>query len=448
MERYMKQDPISIYEILDLLMDQFALPISLDTFRHYLTRQPNIKSVTGVAIDHKRAQINYHEIKNWYLELAEIIKTVPRNFIFNMDESGCDEYVDSKNVPVLVPNSHDGTHVDIPVHRQCKRATLTACIAADGSSMKPFVILPQETIDEEIFRAGYTRDKVAYFHHVHAFMTKAIFERWINTIFIPDLQQRRTRLKYDGPAILILDQFSGHSYEKFSEQCSANNIIVKYLVPHTSHLCQPLDLVTFALLKRSFNAIKSRQARTMQSNKLIKMMRAWHLSISVDSVISAFSAAGIVSQRYTSDSLYFCSIDLSLSIHLKGLDKMIEIQTQLTSAETTDASSAKPADSIEASKLSEHRPSLYPPLAKWVSEPLSRIPIDKAVEPAVSPKKSCKTQPEHLQNPTSTNGAAIMATQRQLTLNQTGCFQRSACTQGVTTPASCFTEQEAKDTRK
>jgi hypothetical protein len=104
---------------------------------------------------------------------------VPRDFIFNVDETGCGEYIDSKNVTILIPTAHKGEKINITVHRQCKRATLTACIAVDGSVVKPFVILPRETIDEEIFRAGYTPDKVVFIHHIHAFLTKKLFELWM-----------------------------------------------------------------------------------------------------------------------------------------------------------------------------------------------------------------------------------------------------------------------------
>jgi hypothetical protein len=163
LERYANQDSIGIYEILDLLIDRFALPMSIDTFRHYLFRHPLFKMANCVAIDSKRAKINYNQIKAWYNELENLIKHVPRNFIFNVDESGCDEYVDFQNVTVVVPKVHKDATVDIPVQRQCKRATLTACVAADGSSLLPFVILPRETVDEEIFRAGYTPDNVMFF---------------------------------------------------------------------------------------------------------------------------------------------------------------------------------------------------------------------------------------------------------------------------------------------
>jgi hypothetical protein len=44
----------------------------------------------------------------------------------------------------------------------CKRATLTACIAADGSSLRPLVILSTGSIMEEVIEAGYIEDKVVF----------------------------------------------------------------------------------------------------------------------------------------------------------------------------------------------------------------------------------------------------------------------------------------------
>jgi hypothetical protein len=211
-QRYISKDSISIHETLDLLLDRFGLAISLDTFRHHLLRNKQLKIVTGVPIDSNRAEIDLKQIKTWYTELNDLLKTVPREFIFNVDESGCDEYVDSKNLSVIVPDEHQSKQVEIPVHRQTKRATLTACISADGSTLKPFVILPRETIDEEIYRAGYTPDKVIFFHHVHSFMTKRIFEQWMNNVFLPEIDSRRTRYNYFGPTILLLDQFTWHIY--------------------------------------------------------------------------------------------------------------------------------------------------------------------------------------------------------------------------------------------
>jgi hypothetical protein len=345
---------------------------------------------------------------------------VPREFIFNVDETGCDEFVDSKNVPVLVPTAHKGDHVDIPINRQSKRATLTACIAADGSALKPFVILPRETIDEDIYRAGYTPDKVVFYHHMHAFMTKKLFELWMTTVFIPDLQQRRERMNYRGRAILIMDQFSGHRYENLGAQCSDNNIFIKYLVPHTSHLCQPLDLVTFAMLKRHLNANKPRQGRSKQSNKIIKMLHSWQQSIAIDTTISTFSAAGIVSKRGYLNQMFYCSVDLSLSIHLTELDNLIGMQEETTKYETPGVIDG-PHNTTDASAgLLQFRPTLYPPNASWVQDKQIRIPIAVPSEQTESPKKTPKNSQQTTLVMVHPAGLAIPPPQRQLTLSQAG----------------------------
>jgi hypothetical protein len=415
-QRYNQKDPICLHETLDLLLDKYGISISLDTFRHYLLRYEKFKIVTGKPIESQRAELDLTKVKSWYNELKELIRTVPREFIFNMDESGCDEYVDSRNLSVIVPQEHEGKHADVPVHRQTKRATLTGCISADGSSLKPFIILPRETVDDEIFRVGYTPDKVVFFHHVHSFMTKRIFEQWMNMVFIPEIDSRRAQYNYFGPTILILDQFSGHNYETLSEHCRTHNIVFKFLIPHSSHLCQPLDLITFADLKRNFNNIRCNDCRSVQSNKIIRMMRAWQHSIAVDTIVSTFAAAGIVSQPACINHRFYCTINLAVSIHLKDLEDRIALQKQMfgSSGETTNKDDPKQKEDIP--NLSLHRSFLYPPGASWVNQPITRYPLNKVDEPPESLKRKTKISTERAEQPEQSVVPPAPGSMKQLSL--------------------------------
>ena len=49
---------------------------------------------------------------------------------------------------------------------------------------------------------------------------------------------------------MILDGCSCHTNERFRQFLESKNITMTFLVPHSSHLTQPLDLVTFELVKR------------------------------------------------------------------------------------------------------------------------------------------------------------------------------------------------------
>ena len=72
---------------------------------------------------------------------------------------------------------------------------------------------------------------------------------WLKEIFIP--QSRRDRKADDKSywRLLILDGHGSHCTGEFIFECIFNQIVLVYLLPHTSHLCQPCDLGPFSRLK-------------------------------------------------------------------------------------------------------------------------------------------------------------------------------------------------------
>jgi hypothetical protein len=237
-------------------------------------------------------------------------------------------------------------------------------------------------------------------------------------VFIPDLLKRRERVKYHGPGILIMDQPSGHNYDNLAAQCADNNIVIKHLVPHTSHLCQPLDLVTFSSMKRNLNTTKSKEGLTMQSNKIFAMITAWEKSTSIMTTISTFSAAGIVSQRGYLNDFYYCSVDLSVSIHLKELENLISMQNMLTPTSTPVTSSDVQETSRDDEGHIQMRPTLYPPSTTWSKEPQKRIQLESVPAQAVAAKKKKKKTREAQMGTIPLSGPAVSWTKRQLTLTQ------------------------------
>jgi hypothetical protein len=61
-------------------------------------------------------------------------------FLFNTDESGFQDFVDAREVHVLVPAESESDSVSILSQRSEKRATMLAAGLADGSALKPMVI--------------------------------------------------------------------------------------------------------------------------------------------------------------------------------------------------------------------------------------------------------------------------------------------------------------------
>ena len=69
------------------------------------------------------------------------------------------------------------------------------------------------------------------------------------------------------------------------------NII--YLVPHSSHLTQPLDLVIFSIQKLYTNQKKLGLKLSNQADKIRSILKGLQQSSTSESIISSFESAGI-----------------------------------------------------------------------------------------------------------------------------------------------------------
>jgi hypothetical protein len=374
-KRYDLKDPVSIPELTEIISEKFGITISFDSLGKIISRDSKFHITIGEPMEKNRVSINSAELVTWFLNLKQAILNIPRYFVLNMDETGLDDWVDSRNVHVLVPMSNTDAKISIPVQRACKRATLTGCIAADGSALKPLVILSAKTIAEDIIQAGFTEDKVLFIYQSHGFMTKMIFEFWCKEIFFPYIMQKRNQFHYNGVAILLMDQFSGHIYASFEEDCVRTGVIVIPLIPHTSHLAQPLDQLLFAAFKLKYTTIKYNKLGSATSNRIVKILKAWFQTITADMITSTFTAAGIVPDRVSYDGTVCCCIDLQRSVHLK--DFKLE-------KKTTEEAQGEYIPSTEPAIAAEKIDAQSPPKGA-----IKRFPITKIDQP--NPEKTTDT---------------------------------------------------------
>jgi hypothetical protein len=69
---------------------------------------------------------------------------------------------------------------------------------------------------------------------------------------------------------------TAHSTKVFVTEAIDRNIYPIFLVPHSSNRYQPLDPVTYSLMKRFMSSWQLTLLRTRQSQKLVQMLGAWH----------------------------------------------------------------------------------------------------------------------------------------------------------------------------
>jgi hypothetical protein len=198
---------------------------------------------------------------------------------------------------VLVPADFPGDRVNVPVRRHSKRSTIVGCIARDGGVMRCVMIVDRVTMEADLALFGYSGDKVLMVTQQNAFMTTALFDMWVNEVFFPTIERRRQKEGHQGPALLILDGLGSHHSPEFLQECEQRNIYTLFLVRHSSDQTQPLDLVRFSLLKRSFGQYTFDILPTAQSNKIVKIMGAWYQATAPHQVVSAWILMGLVPFR-------------------------------------------------------------------------------------------------------------------------------------------------------
>jgi hypothetical protein len=204
-ERFQSNNLLSNPELLDALQYHFGIVISADTLRHRIRSIKSVKSLLGIPTEAERVSVDGATLAEWYADLGRRIAGVPRQFVFNVDETGCGDFGDKRKTTVLVPSTYEARSVRIPVDRHGKRSTLTACIPADGYRARTFVIAERVTAEMELSYYGDNPSNVIIVTQANAFMTSRLFEVWAERAFFPAVEERRSDFNCTGKVVLLMD---------------------------------------------------------------------------------------------------------------------------------------------------------------------------------------------------------------------------------------------------
>ena len=192
----------------------------------------------------------------WFEQLKSVINEfdiVPEN-MYNMDETGFS--IGTIQKAFVVINKTEQSQSVVHPGRQ-EWTTIIECISADGGVLPPFLILkgkyvsqawiPKSILDEEwklgASESGWTSNELGYI--------------WLSEIFEPATREKAGERK----RLLICDGHESHVSPKFVSFCIDHNIELVLLVPHSSHLTQPLDVGVFGPLKSAVSRALDRLLR-------------------------------------------------------------------------------------------------------------------------------------------------------------------------------------------
>jgi hypothetical protein len=167
-------------------------------------------------------------------------KKYMKNLIFNFDETSL--LKKKYQPPKCVVSSSSTVIPQVDELSVITKTTAAFCIAADGSSLPPALILPSSIPKHFITR--HKSPSVEFYQSESGFITSEIFQHHLLHIILPEIRSRQERFR-DGPeippALLLLDGHSTRLQRDIWEIFHASNVDVCILPAHTSHVLQPLD---------------------------------------------------------------------------------------------------------------------------------------------------------------------------------------------------------------
>jgi hypothetical protein len=218
-----------------------------------------------------------------------------------MDEMGHQDAADAKPRKCVIPSDIHERDINYAVSRQGKRITLIACVGADGSYIRPCVIIPRVTFENELGQSGWTPEKLEIYSQRHSYIDSDIFHDWCKDILIPEVNSRRIKYNYEGDAILLLDNCSPHRDQEAMDMCRNNNIKFLFLPPHSSHQLQCLDVSLFGITKREISSCNRKDNLNIQTSHIIKVASSFVRAATPNNITSSFRNAGI--SLYSDDHL-------------------------------------------------------------------------------------------------------------------------------------------------
>ena len=211
----------------------------------FLRRRPDLRSKIGKKIDTLRVKnTNPELLQAWFDSLKSLMRRVhfhPSN-IWNIDETGIALGVCS-NQRVIGLSGTTQTYIQTPENREW--VSIIECISAIGKKITPVVIFKGKSLQTSWFTPGKTPEFL-YTTSENGWTSNTISLQWLKEVFLP-LTQRD-----DTPRLLLLDNHGSHITVEFMKHCWQNNVYLYYLIPHSSHVLQPLDLSCFSPLKSRY----------------------------------------------------------------------------------------------------------------------------------------------------------------------------------------------------
>ncbi|RKK60603.1 hypothetical protein BFJ69_g17208 [Fusarium oxysporum] len=303
--------PASKYEVEDAAntlrrrRDPEARPVSRMWYRRFCDDHPELdksilKAKEAARVEYEEAGVE--ETKQWFQRLTEVITNyeIGASECWNADQAGVRVGMLRERVECLIVRTQkkSSTEVFSPADRESCTVIGTGNAAGDTTPpwliFKSFPTLEWAQIegdsqmrfaqsDTAFSNAEITLQWAKHFNRYSWEKSATVqrrqldFEQYFgcnehlqqpgNAFREYDLPPNTETIQEEGPVwrLLVIDGFAGHGSFAFREYCMKFNILVAFLLPHSTHILQPMDVGVFQYLK---NAHQRKLREELRKGKL------------------------------------------------------------------------------------------------------------------------------------------------------------------------------------
>lgn len=215
----------------------------LEWLKHFLKRHGRLKERMASNIKRSRAAVTEDILQDYIKNLQEVIKDVPPENIWNLDETNLADDPSKRKVIC-----RRGTKYPEKLCNFSKSSTsVMICGSAAGEILPPFVVY-KGTQMWDVWTGGGPKN-TRYFSTKSGWFDGPAFNEWFESLCLPRLK------KSEGKTVVIADNLSSHLNMSIFEKCRENNISFVCLPPNSTHLTQPLDVAFFRPMKVAWRHI-------------------------------------------------------------------------------------------------------------------------------------------------------------------------------------------------
>ncbi|KAG7408966.1 hypothetical protein Forpi1262_v017895 [Fusarium oxysporum f. sp. raphani] len=266
--------PASKSEIVDAVntirsrRDADAKPVGKMWYRRFRDDHPELD--TSILKAKEAARYEYEEAgveetKQWFKRLDEVITRygIGASEIWNADQAGIRVGILRERVQCLVVRTNKKAATEVYSPNDRETCTVIGTGNAAGETIPPWLIFKAFPTLEWANIEGDLEMRFAQLDT--AFSNGDITLEWARDFNRKSWDNpSNAAASYDKPPgtegkaeedlvwrLLVIDGCSGHGSFAFREYCIKFNILVAFLLPHSTHMLQPMDLGVFQWLKNA-----------------------------------------------------------------------------------------------------------------------------------------------------------------------------------------------------